>query len=67
MPGVTRNGNQQTLIATNIGRKDWTEWMDFVEGINDELPSLTYLADELKHPIKLPEALIEGVQELDIR
>jgi len=61
MPGVTRNGNQQTLIATNIGRKDWTEWMDFVEGINDELPSLTYLADELKHPIKLPEALIEGV------
>ena len=61
MPGVTRNGNQQTLIETNIGRRDWDEWTDFVEGINDELPSLTYLADALKQPIVLPEELIGGV------
>lgn len=61
MPGVTRNGNPQTLLATNIGRRDWVEWMDFVEGISDELPSLTYLADALKNPIILPETLINGV------
>lgn len=61
MPGVTRNGNQQTLIATNIGRRDWDEWMDFVEGISDELPSLTFLADALKNPIILPEELIGGL------
>ncbi len=61
MPGVTRNGNPQTLLATNIGRRDWVEWMDFVEGISDELPSLTYLADALKNPIILPETLISGV------
>lgn len=61
MPGVTRNGQTQTLITTNIGRKSWVDWLDFVEGANDELPSLTNLADELKSPPKLPEELIEGV------
>jgi len=61
MPGVMRNGKEQTLLATNIGRKDWVEWMDFVEGINDELPKLTYLSDALKQPIVLPEELIGGV------
>ena len=61
MPGVTRNGQVQTLITTNIGRKSWVEWLDFVEGANDELPALTNLADELKSPPKLPEELIEGV------
>ena len=61
MPGVTRNGQTQTLITTNIGRKSWIEWLDFVEGANDELPALTNLADELKNPPKLPEELIKGV------
>lgn len=61
MPGVARNGQTQTLITTNIGRKSWIEWLDFVEGANDELPSLTNLADELKNPPKLPDELIEGV------
>ena len=28
MPGVTRNGNRQYLVATNIGRKSWVDWMD---------------------------------------
>jgi RecA-family ATPase len=35
--------------------------MDFVEGISDELPSLTFLADALKNPIILPEELIGGL------
>lgn len=61
MPGVTRNGKEQTLIATDIGRANWVEWMDFVEGIDDELPSLTYLSEALKQPIVLPDELIEGV------
>ncbi len=40
MPGVTRNGNRQYLVATNIGRKSWVDWMDFVEGVSDELPDM---------------------------
>ena len=40
MPGVTRNGNRQYLAATNIGRKSWVDWLDFVEGVTDELPDM---------------------------
>ena len=62
MPGVTRNDKQQTLIATNIGRKSWIDWLDYVEGADDELPSLTRLTNDLlKNPPKLPDELIEGV------
>jgi len=61
MPGVTRNGNMQTLVATNIGRRNWNEWLDFAEGIVDELPALTYLDEALTNPPALPEQLIEGI------
>lgn len=62
MPGVTRNGKQQTLLATNIGRKSWIDWLDYMEGANDELPELTVLSkDLLAHPPILPEQIIEGV------
>lgn len=61
MPGITRNGKEQTLIATNIGRTSWIDWMDFVEGANDELPVLQNLKDQLLDPPALPEELIEGV------
>ena len=61
MPGVTRKGQTQTLVATNIGRKSWVDWMDYVEGASDELPNLTYLSDVLENPPKVPEELIGGV------
>lgn len=61
MPGVMRNGNRQYIVAENIGRKSWTEWMDFVEGASDELPGLVSLADFKDAPPKLPEELIKGV------
>ena len=61
MPGVTRNGKEQTLIATNIGRTTWIDWLDFVEGANDELPGLQNLQDQLLNLPSLPEELIEGV------
>jgi len=61
LPGVTRNGVVQILVDTNIGRRSWNEWLDFTEGIADELPSLTYLDEALENPPKLPDELIEGV------
>ena len=60
MPGVTRNGNRQYLAATNIGRKSWVDWMDFVEGITDELPDMQPLSDFKDDP-PLPEELIAGI------
>ena len=61
MPGIMRNGKEQTLLATNIGRKSWIDWLDFAEGINDELPQLVCLSDQLSSPPVLPEELIAGV------
>ena len=61
MPGVDRNGNQQYLVDTNIGRKSWVDWMDFVEGVTDELPDPVNLIDYKDNLPKLPDELIEGV------
>ncbi len=61
MPGLTRNGNRQYLATTNIGRKSWTDWMDYVEGVTDELPPMESLAQYKDHPPVLPEELIEGI------
>ena len=61
MPGVTRNGNRQYLVATNIGRKSWVDWMDYVEGVSDELPDMVQLSEYKDNPPELPEELIEGI------
>jgi RecA-family ATPase len=61
MPGVTRNGNRQYLVATNIGRKSWAEWMDYAEGIADELPGMVSLSEFKDEPPTLPEELITGI------
>ena len=61
MPGVTRNGNRQYLVAENIGRKSWVDWLDFAEGVTDELPDMEPLSAYLDTPPDLPEELIYGI------
>lgn len=61
MPGVTRNGNRQYLVATNIGRKSWTDWLDYAEGATDELPGMVTLDAYKDNPPTLPEELIKGI------
>jgi len=61
MPGATRNGNRQYLVATNIGRKSWVDWMDFVEGATDELPDLVTLDSYKNNLPELPTELIQGI------
>ncbi|MCB5280253.1 MAG: AAA family ATPase, partial [Candidatus Cloacimonetes bacterium] len=61
LPGVTRNGIIQTLVDTNIGRRNYSEWLDFAEGIVDEMPRLDSLDEELSHLPPLAPELIEGV------
>ncbi|MGN1023466.1 MAG: AAA family ATPase, partial [Lachnospiraceae bacterium] len=46
---------------TNIGRKSWVDWMDYAEGVDDELPPLVDLARYKDHPPELPEELIGGI------
>ncbi len=61
MPGITRNGNRQYLVATNIGRKSWADWMNFVEGASDELPEMVPLSEYKDDPLSPPEELIKGI------
>ena len=61
MPGVTRNGKMQYLAATNIGKRSWADWVDYVEGVTDDLPDIEYLSDFIENlPPQNPE-LIEGI------
>ncbi len=61
MPGVTRNGKRQFLAGVGLGRKSWADWMDFVEGVSDDLPEMEALSEYVGHPPKLPEELISGI------
>jgi len=38
MPGVMRSGKKQFLADTNIGKENWQEWFEWIEGVNDDLP-----------------------------
>ena len=59
MPGVMRDGHQQSLLAVNIGKGSWDEWREWIEAVNDDLP------DEEDEIIgergNLAPALIDGV------
>ena len=60
MPGVTRNGNRQYIIAMNIGMRTWADWVDYVEGNEDDLPAFDYIADYKERP-KQREAIIDNI------
>lgn len=61
MPGVTRNGQKQFLIATNIGKPSWAEWFEWIEGVNDDLPDPEELSDVWDNLPDLAPSLIHGV------
>lgn len=45
LPGVMRNGRKQFLVATNIGKSSWTEWKEWIESVNDDLPDPESMSD----------------------
>lgn len=61
MPGVMRNGQRQYLVDTNIGRKSWNDWIDFVEDGKDELPPIKTLAEIALNPPEQKPELIQGI------
>lgn len=61
MPGVERDGKKQFIIDTNIGKSNWEEWHEWIEGINDDLPDPESLTDFWNDmPDKAPP-LIDGL------
>lgn len=61
MPGVMRNGRKQFLIATNIGKKTWDEWQEWIESVNDDLPEPEDLESIWDNMPDLSPCLIDGV------
>lgn len=61
LPGVERNGSKQFIVDTNIGKPDWNEWRDWIEGVNDDLPGFENAADFWNDLPELSPPLIEGV------
>lgn len=61
MPGVTRNGRRQLLLATNVGEESWDAWRKWAEESEDDLPDEESLSELLEDPPPLADELIEGI------
>ena len=61
LPGATRNGRKQWLVATNIGRSSWVEWADWIAAQNDDLPEVECLVTYIHALPPLADVLIEGI------
>lgn len=61
LPGAERNGNIQRLILTNTGCSSWLEWMDYIEGFDDNLPEIHTARDMFENPTPEPPDVIEGI------
>lgn len=61
MPGVIRGEHKQYLIDTNIGKSCWTEWKEWIESVNDDLPDPESLEAVWDNLPDLAPTLIDGV------
>ncbi len=61
LPGVLRGDKKQYLIDTNIGKRDFAEWRDWIESMNDDLPDFENLSEFFEDPPPLAPPLIDGV------
>lgn len=61
LPGITRNGNKQFLIDTNIGKKSWDEWKEWIDSVNDDLPEPEGLDGVWDNLPQLAPPLIDGI------
>lgn len=61
LPGVIRGEHKQFIVDRNIGKADFSEWKDYIESINDDLPDPESLSAEWDDMPELAQPLIEGV------
>lgn len=66
MPGVTRAGRKQYIVATSMGRSSWADWVDWMDEVTDTLPvDVTDFCDEWDEPLVEPVAVIDGIVGAD--
>lgn len=61
MPGATRGGKVQRLVAVHTGQPSFEAWQDWLEGQADELPDTESLAASWQNLPALAPPLIDGV------
>ncbi len=61
MPGVTRGGRKQFIVDSNIGKRNFNEWKEWIEGVNDDLPDVMNLSEVWDNLPDLSPCLIDGV------
>lgn len=61
MPGVQRGENKQFIVDVNIGKSNWDEWREWIEGINDDMPEVENMGAVWDELPELAPPLIEGV------
>lgn len=61
MPGIERGDQRQYIVAENVGKASFTEWREYIESVNDDLPDPQNLADVWDKMPELSPPLIEGV------
>lgn len=60
MPGVTRGEHRQYIVARNIGKPTWQDWVDYIEDLRDDLPDIQEFDEIRKNPPELAPVLIDG-------
>jgi len=61
LPGAIREGRTQRLLATEIGCSSWLEWIDHIEGFDDDLPQIHSARDMFDSPAPEPPAIIADI------
>lgn len=61
MPGIERDGKKQFLIETNLGKENWSEWQEWIESVNDDLPDPEGLESVWEDLPQLSPCLIQNV------
>lgn len=61
MPGIVRNGHKQFIVDANIGKSGWDEWVEWIDGVNDDLPEPESMASVWDCLPDLSPPLIDGV------
>lgn len=61
LPGLTRNGKKQYIVAKGLGKETYDEWQEWVTELNDNLPDPESLDEVWDHMPDLAPPLIEGV------
>jgi RecA-family ATPase len=61
LPGAMRAGNLQRLLGIDLGCSSWEDWLDFVNGVDDDLPEIVAFSDMIDNPPEEVPELIHGI------